>query len=189
MDSPDFTRRLVVAKSFRDRLLHTAGTPVSLTDAPLLESGSMTEETAGLMFARGHIVYADRFNPTPIETPEQEAARVVTIGQEGDKFVVRAPWTAPEEFDDLDVANSRRVALVAAGRPNAGEPIVGPQDPLTDPAPDYRVEETGSNGYFTVFGPGLPEEGERVRGKTKAEERAAELRLAAQTPADPPITD
>jgi hypothetical protein len=53
------------------------GTPLVIVDEPN-EAGQVTEATARRLYNSGAALYAEDYYPTPVETPEQEKARLAT---------------------------------------------------------------------------------------------------------------
>jgi hypothetical protein len=80
MSKLDYDRKLVMTK-FKTVLGHnlTAGTPLVITDKPI-EAGQIDRDMADRLFGGGLAVYAEDFHPTPVETAEQEAARLLRGG-------------------------------------------------------------------------------------------------------------
>lgn len=74
----DPTRRLVMA-TFKTVHGHglPAGTFLTLASEPA-KAGEVDEDTARLLWNKKAAVYEEDHRPTPVETPQQEAARIVT---------------------------------------------------------------------------------------------------------------
>jgi hypothetical protein len=72
----DPKRRLVMA-TFKTVLGHNlpAGTALTITDEPSAR-GEVDEALARRLYASSNAVYAEDHRPTPVETPEQEKARL-----------------------------------------------------------------------------------------------------------------
>lgn len=123
MPDPDLSKPLVMAR-FATVLGHNlnSGRLLSITPEPET-AGQVDPDTAGLLFRRGIAVYAEDAVPTPVETPRQEALRVVTMEEAGGGWwIVNAPWLdEPEKVQGQDAAIDRWSALVDAGRPGAAE--------------------------------------------------------------------
>lgn len=143
------------------------------------ERGEIDEETARRLWGRGVIMYERDILPTPVETPQQAAARLVVVDDLGDAaggdFMVLAPWQAAETFPDRASAEKRRDELVAAGVPtDAGTPVdPGNETPAQPPAPRFTYTD-GSNGRYEISGPGLAES-IKVRGRKALDETLAKL--------------
>lgn len=119
-------------------------------------------------------VYKKDFTPTPVESAEDEAARLVTMEGPlpGGYYHINAPWMAePEKVRGKVPAERRRDEIVAYGDPKG-----------------VFVSEAGG-GWYHIDAAWLPE-AEKVQGKDEAEARADELR-AEGAPAgfDPAIAE
>lgn len=96
----DPKRRLVMA-SFKTVLGHSlpAGTPLVISDEPTAR-GEVDEAMARRLHTSGVAGYADEARPTPVETPEQERARLAR------EALIEAPAGTDAELvatDDLTV--------------------------------------------------------------------------------------
>lgn len=161
-----------------------SGEPLTIVDADEPEGrGEITLDQAKRLWARGLFVYEGDVRPTPVETPQQAALRTIKVDVlDGDVHLIRAPWLESEKVQGAEAAAMRVAELVAAGHPvpdgAPADPVVIAQPGAVEPPVQQRnrftVTEAGSNGYFEITGPGL-DEPEKVRGKDKAEARAAEL--------------
>jgi hypothetical protein len=90
------------------------GQPLTIVDEPAKE-GDVTEAMARRLHKSGIAVYAEDFRPTPVETPEQEAARLVA---ERDSAIEEGEDAADVPLssipDDLNVTNSKLREIAAA---------------------------------------------------------------------------
>jgi hypothetical protein len=130
-----------------------AGDPLSIVETETPEvRGAVTVDLAERLWASGKSVYAEDFRPTPVETPEQEAARVVEMDDLGNgRYLIRAPWLGKsEKVRGQAKAQARYAAVVAAGPqpipdPELDEPgeteVVAPPPP---PPPPPVIDPPGS---------------------------------------------
>ncbi len=202
MTTPSFDRNASYAMAqFATVLGHglNVGTPIQIVDgADGSTAGQLDPTTAQILFDKGTIAPLDDIRPTPVETPEQEARRVISIEPLGGGWwLIRSPWLEePEKVQGEDEAHVRYEELIAAGRPakavptpNDGTGLVPNDEPV-----GFTLAETGSNGYFEINGPGMAKP-EKVRGKAEADGRLAELQAeyaaqqAAGTAEVPPKED
>lgn len=89
-----------------------AGTPLIIADEPSAP-GEVEEAMARRLWNAGMAVYAEDFRPTPVESKEQEAARLVggeTASPDADESAIEGDQI--EVQDDLRVSNSalRKIA-------------------------------------------------------------------------------
>lgn len=106
MSKFDPARKLVIAK-FKTVLGHslTAGTPLTIADEPSAR-GEVDEALARRLHAGGIAVYAEDFHPTPIESKEAEAARLLDGGTASpDLTEGKIDEPQIEVQDDLTVSN------------------------------------------------------------------------------------
>ena len=154
------------------------GEPLQLVAEETPEiKGAVTQDVAERLWAGGIAVYAKDFRPTPVETPREQAEREVQVDDLGKGHsLVRAPWIKAERIE----AGPQPIP-----EPEQEEEVVEPGLPVVPQ--DFVAEEDGSNGYYTITGPGLVEP-LRVRGAKARDEKLEELRAAraAQDAKDPP---
>lgn len=152
---------------------------VAIVEEPA-ERGEVDEETARRLWARGVLIYQSSILPTPVETPQEAAARLVVIDDLGDpaggEFMVLAPWLGEgETYPDRAAAEERRAELVAAGQPaDAAVPVDAANEMPMQPTPPRFTYEDGSNGYYSISGPGL-DEPLKVRGRAALDAALAKL--------------
>src|SRR4051812_20767797 len=163
---------------------------VSIVDEPA-RPGEFTEEQAQHLLDAGKIQLASDLRPTPVERPEDAVVRLSDLEPMGDdKFLLRAPWLPEAETITGEEAARARLAEVQAlglevyrSAEAAAAKTESPANAAAVAAATitgndgFAIEETGSNGYYTVSGPNR--EPEKVRGKAAAEARLAELRAEA----------
>lgn len=119
MSDFDPARRLVMAK-FKTVLGHSlpAGTPLAIVEEPKV-SGEVDEAMARRLFNGRLAVYADDFQPTPVETPEQEKARIAAETVQRNEAAVVAAEAAGDEPpalevpEDLNVTNAKLREIAA----------------------------------------------------------------------------
>jgi hypothetical protein len=151
----------------------------------------LTVVQAEQLLNRGVLIYADRAVATPVETPRQTAERLADREElENGRVLIRAPWLTESEQVAKGAADKRYAEVVEAGEQLYRETLAGggPVEAavLAVTATDgISVEETGSNGYYTVTAPGR--EPEKIRGRQNAEDRAAELRSEIAAETSPPV--
>lgn len=165
-----------------------ANHPITIVEEPSGPGQLTTEQGQQLLDARKIQLAAD-VRPTPVEKPEDAVRRLAVLERiEGDEFLLRAPWLPKAEtisgedkaherlaeVRDLGIETYRSIEADAAKSTSpivasdvAGAAITG--------GDGFSVEETGSNGYYTVVAPGR--EPEKVRGKANADKRLADLRI------------
>lgn len=153
------------------------------------ERGEVTADVATRLWSGGTFVYADEARPTPVETPQQAAERLVEIDDLGGGwYLIRAPWLGEgEKVQGKEAADTRRAELVAAGQPT---------DTETDAA-TAAANAGGSGGSETGGAAGTdggsgPTVEERVKslvdGNTEKDLRDIIARLdEARAKADPPL--
>lgn len=171
----------------------TASHDVTILDEPT-RPGEFTPAIAEQLYDAGKLMLADDVRPTPVERPEDAVVRLADLEHiEDEKFLIRAPWLdEAETVTGADEAKARllevhdlgleayRAAETAAGR-TLSPANAGAVAAATIAGDDgFSIIENGSNGYYDIVAPG--KEPERVRGKTAAEKRLAELRVEAATP-------
>lgn len=93
------------------------------------------EGTARMLWNKGLASYLEDHRPTPHETPQQEARRVVQLVRgEGTWWQIVTPWAEVENVNGEDGARARYEEVVAAGRPakDPNEPLLleQPLDPI-----------------------------------------------------------
>jgi len=167
-----------------------AGDPITIVEEPK-NRGEVTAETAERLFG-STFVYADQARPTPVESPQDAARRLIEVDDLGGGwFLIRAPWLGEGEKHQGREATDARVAeLIEAGQPADFDPATvaaanttggdstGGQGSADDTSTQtFTLEETGSNGFYTISGPGL-DEPIKVRGRANAEAKLAELQGA-----------
>lgn len=142
------------------------------------ERGEVTLDTAARLFGSGTFVYAEDARPTPVETPQQAAERLVEVDElDGGWYLIRAPWLGEgEKVQGREAADARRAELVAAGQPTTDSSDTGGTtgDQGGDGKPPAFAMTEGENGWHEITGPGL-EEPLKIRGKEAAEAKLAEL--------------
>lgn len=161
-----------------------AGESVSIVEEPK-ERGEITLATATRLFGRT-FVYADEARPTPVETPQEAAKRLVEVDElDGGWYLIRAPWLGEgEKVQGRDAADKRVAELIEAGQPigtvqtGTGAETGGTGDAGGKPAAFEMTE--GENGWYDITGPGL-DVPLKVRGKEAAEAKLAELQGGGQT--------
>lgn len=161
----DRTRPLVMAR-FAQLLEHemSAGDPLTIVDEPS-GKGEVTDDIALRLWLSRVAVYADQANPTPIETPQQEAERVVVMEELGGGwYLIRAPWLGEGvKVQGKDAADKLRAAFVAKGDTKG-----------------VTIEPLGG-GWWAVQAPWL-DDPTKVQGTDQAE-HTADLLIAAGPPA------
>lgn len=89
------------------------GSPLAIVDEPSKE-GEVTEAMARRLWKSGIAVYAEDFRPTPVATPEQEAAVIVaerdSAIEEGDDA---SDVPLPSIPEDLNVTNAKLHEIAA----------------------------------------------------------------------------
>jgi hypothetical protein len=155
----DFDRPLVSRKFLTIQGADAeAGTILTGPDAkldPPLERG-----LAMRIWLSGQAVYATEFRPTPQETPQEEAERVVTMEATGGGwYLILAPWLGEgEKIRGKEAAEARYAEIVATGD-TKGVTIEGPD----------------GGGWYTITAPWL-DEPTRIQGNDAAMVELAELR-------------
>lgn len=94
------------------------GEPLKIVDDPK-ERGEVSLETATRLWAGGTFVYAGEARPTPVESPQDAARRLVEMDELGGGwFLIRAPWLGEgEKVQGREDAEKRRGEIIAAGQP------------------------------------------------------------------------
>ncbi len=115
------------------------------------EDGTLDQDTALRLWLVGYLVYAKDYRPTPMETPQQEAERVVSMEDVGNGwYLLTTPWGGEgEKVHGKEAAEERRAELIAKGD-TKGVTITG-----------------GDGGWYEVNAPWL-EEPVKVQGKDAA---------------------
>jgi hypothetical protein len=166
-----------------------AGEALTIVDADEPEGrGEVTLDQATTLWARGTFVYLTDVRPTPVESPQDAARRLIEVDELGGGwYLIRAPWLPEgEKVQGAEATETRKAELIAAGQPTdvvAQAVVVDQPAPPSNSGPLYTMTEAGSNGYYQISGPGLAEP-EKVRGEDKAAARLAELEAAPLQ--DPP---
>lgn len=170
-----------------------ASHPVKIVEEPSAP-GEFTEAQGQQLLDAGKVVPKSAMRPTPVETPEASVRRLAVLEPMGDdRFLLRAPWLdEAETITGEEPARTRLVEVYDLGleayrKAEEIAPLAGPATIAGDDG--FAMDETGSNGYYTVTAPG--KDPEKVRGKANAETRLAELRAEAAEAArnltvDPP---
>lgn len=160
-----------------------AGDPLTIVDEPK-ERGEITLDTATRLFGTT-FVYADQARPTPVETPQQAAKRLIEVDDlEGGWHLIRAPWLGEgEKVQGREAADKRVAELIEAGQPTeTAQTETGTETGTSDaggkPAAFEMTE--GKNGWYEITGPGL-DEPLKVQGKEAADAKLAELQGGGQT--------
>lgn len=129
-----------------------AGSALTIVEEPK-ERGEVTLETATRLWASGTFVYADKAHPTPVESPQDAARRLVAMEETGNGwYLIRAPWLGEgEKVQGREAAEARKAELIEAGQPddydpNAAATDAGDEgDDATDetdsPETDIAIEE------------------------------------------------
>lgn len=161
----------------------TAGERITIADEPT-ERGEVTLDTAARLWSGGKFVYQEEARPTPVESPQDAARRLVTVEDLGGGwYLVLAPWLEQgEKIQGEEAANKRRDELIEGGQPidtSDTATIRTPATPAeTDPLTRFSFSEQGSNGWYEVTGPGL-DEPLKIRGEDAALAKVRELEEAA----------
>lgn len=152
----DPTRRLVMA-SFKTVLGHDlpAGTPLVLKDKPEAFA-EVDEPVARRLWDAKLAVYMEDARPTPVETPRQEAERLV--GREflgGGWWAITAPWLdEPIKVQGADAAQEEYDRVVSEGRPET--PVVensnksDTENALAERADAGKAATTAADGSAAV---------------------------------------
>lgn len=154
----DKTRPLVMAR-FNSLYEHEmeAGDRLTIVEERGDAKGEVTLDIAIRLWLSGQANYESDWSPTPIETPEQEAERVVEIEPlPGGFYLIRAPWQEAEKIRGKANAEARRAEIVERGD-TKGVTYV-----------------SGDDGWYEVSAPWL-DEPEKVEGEEAAVKRADEL--------------
>ena len=150
--------------------------PVRVVEEPTDEPGEITDELARRLWSAGTLDYADEIVATPVEDPETGIANLIATDELGGGwFQLRAPWRdEPVKVQGEANLPDARAELVKEG--------LAQLDLRRPPETQlFRVEETGSNGYFTIHGPGL-DTPLKIRGEQNAIAKRDELENAAKAP-------
>ena len=103
----DPTRKLTMAKR-RTVLGHalSRGTPLEIVDKPE-KAGEVDHAMARMLWLKGVAIYSDDFRPTPVETPDAEAARLARDAQNvsaaGPRGAEIGELSPAEPGDDLEL--------------------------------------------------------------------------------------
>lgn len=162
----DRTRPLAMAR-FATLYEHemAAGDPLTIIDGETGgDKGEIPLGIAVRLWVSGQAVYADDLRPTPFLSPEQEAARVVTLEPTGGGwYIISAPWLDEGvKVRGKEEAETRRDEIVKRGD-TKGVTVTG-----------------GDGGWYEVAAP-WADEPEKVQGQDAANARADEL-IAAGPP-------
>jgi hypothetical protein len=105
------------------------------------QDGTLETDTALRLWLVGYIDYESNYLPTPAETAEEEAARVVVLEELGGGwYLITTPWGPEgERIQGKDAAEKRRAELIAKGN-TKGVTITG-----------------GDGGWYEVNAPWLSE--------------------------------
>jgi len=156
----DPTRKLVAARFFpAHEIEFQPGDPVKTTELGKdREDGTLEQDTALRLWLVGYIVYADDYRPTPFETPQSEAERLVQMEDVGGGwYLITTPWGPEgEKVQGKEAAEARRAEIVAKGDTKG-----------------VTVTE-GENGWYEVNAPWL-EEPRKVHGREAADVEEAML--------------
>ncbi len=117
----DPSQELVAARFFdaHDKS-YEAGDDVSVAPIGKDRGKSDVEYDIALrLWLVGYIVYKKDWRPTPVETPEQEAERVVTMEDTGNGwYLITTPWGEEgEKVHGKEAAEARYAEIVAQGAP------------------------------------------------------------------------
>jgi hypothetical protein len=94
------------------------GKRLAISDEPDA-AGLVTPEVAQMLYASGRAVYADDFRPTPVATPEQEAAVVIAR-----HYRQLAPGQEPGDIELEGVTEDLRVTIDRLREIAADEDVV-----------------------------------------------------------------
>ena len=167
--------------------------PVKIVEGEPSKPGEFTAEQAQHLLNAGKILPATDLRPTPVERPEDAVVRLSDVEEieNSGEFLIRAPWLpeGSETVKGRDEAAARLVEVRDEGLTKYRETIEslsGSMSPANAQAvaaaeiegsDGFSITDDGSNGYYTITGPG--DVSERIRGKANAEKRLAELRAEA----------
>lgn len=135
------------------------GDPLTIVDEETPdERGAVTADLAERLWATGFAVYADDFRPTPVESPEEHARRVVILEPlSNGYYVITAPWLPKSlKVRGQAKAEAAHAALIEAGPQPIPEPVIEEpvEEPVAPPPPPpppedadpTKVPETVPNG-------------------------------------------
>lgn len=115
----DPSRELVATRFFPAHELNYApGDPVKLTELGKdREEGTLDQDTALRLWMVGYLVYVENYHPTPTETPQDEAARLVQMEDVGGGwYLITTPWGQEgEKVHGKDAAEQRRAEIISKG--------------------------------------------------------------------------
>jgi hypothetical protein len=115
----DPSKELVAARFFpAHEMNYGPGDTVKLTKlGDDREDGTLDTDTALRLWMVGYLVYADTYRPTPTETPQDEAERLVKMDDMGGGwFLLTTPWGPEgEKVQGKEAAEARRAELIAKG--------------------------------------------------------------------------
>lgn len=156
----DPTQELVAARFFPAHdMEYGPGDTVKLTELGRdREDGTLDTDTALRLWMVGYLVYAKDYRPTPTETPQDEAARLVQMEDVGNGwYLLTTPWGGEgEKVHGQEAAEERRAELIAKGDTKGVT--------LTE----------GENGWYEVNAPWL-DEPRKVHGSEAADVEEAML--------------
>lgn len=156
----DPSQELVAARFFPAYdMNYGPGDPVKLTELGKdREADTLDQDTALRLWMVGYLVYAKDYRPTPTETPQSEAERVVQMEDLGGGwYLITTPWGGEgEKVHGKDAAEERRAAIIAKGDTKGVT--------LTE----------GENGWYELNAPWL-DEAVKVHGREAADVEEAML--------------
>lgn len=149
----DPSRELVATRFFPAHDMDfQPGDPVKLTKlGDEREDGTLETDTALRLWLVGYLDYKENLRPTPAETPQQEAERVVQMEDVGGGwYLITTPWGGEgEKVQGKEAAEERRAAIVVKGDTKG-----------------VTLTDTG-NGWYEVAAP-WEEEPRKVHGQEAA---------------------
>lgn len=156
----DATQPLVATRFFPAHdMNYEPGDPVQLTElGKEREAGTIEQDTAIRLWMVNYLTYAKDYLPTPAETLQDEAARLVQMEDVGGGwYLITTPWGPEgEKVQGQEAAEARRAAIVAKGDTKGVT--------LTE----------GENGWYEVSAP-WEDEPRKVHGHAAAEVEEAML--------------
>lgn len=105
----------------------TPGDPITITPdgQEPKERGEVTAETALRLWAGGTFVYAEDARPTPVESPQDAARRLLAVDDlGGGHYLIRLPWLpgGSEKVRGQEAVDTRSAELIEAGQPADFDP-------------------------------------------------------------------
>jgi hypothetical protein len=87
--------------------------------------GEVTVEAATRLWAGGTFVYAEHAHPTPVESLQDAAARLLAVDDlGGGRYLIRLPWlpNGSETVEGKEALDARKAELIEAGQPTDFDP-------------------------------------------------------------------